>query len=421
MQIRTSGAVGLLVVVSFALVAAELPRETWWSLGAFSLASGVAALALMGTAGVLGGRWKAVESVFGGLDRVYLTHKWLGIGALLFASFHFAFKADVEGWETASILSLPPFYTRLVRQLSFLALMFIVVTALDRKIPYSAWRLWHKTSGPLFGIVILHWLSFKSPIALESPAGAWLATISSLGVAAAFYKLVLYRWVSRHAEYRIESIDRGDGAVHLELSPVDRPIAFEPGQFAFLRMKEDGLREPHPFTIASGDSTGGRVHFVIRSLGDYTQRLVASSTVGMHADVYLPFGRFERPEAPKCEIWIGGGVGISPFIAWMTDRAAVGLANVSLFYFYTPDRVFPSVDVLTQMATERGVEFIPCSSGPSNPEFETRFRALVERAGPANVHVRFCGPKGLLAVIRRKMREAGVPESNLRFEYFEFR
>jgi len=36
-----------------------------------SLSLGASALALMGSAALPGGRWKLVESWFGGLDRVY--------------------------------------------------------------------------------------------------------------------------------------------------------------------------------------------------------------------------------------------------------------------------------------------------------------------------------------------------------------
>jgi predicted ferric reductase len=212
----------------------------------------------MGAAAVLGSRWKFIESRFGGLDRVYLTHKWLGVWALAFASFHLVFKAGTEAWDTASIIALPPFYMRLVRQLSFVALMLIVLLALNRKIPYNVWRWWHKLSGPLFLIVILHWLSFESPITLDSAAGGWLITISTLGVAGAGYKLLLYPFVSDHAEYRVVTASAGASALHLEMAPVTNPVRFEAGQFAFIRMKEDGLREPSAASNGASPALSGR-------------------------------------------------------------------------------------------------------------------------------------------------------------------
>lgn len=421
MRIKTWHTVLFLALVSCGLTLMEIPRATWLTSAALSLSSGVAAVAMMGAAALLGGRWLLVESLFGGLDRVYLTHKWLGIWALVFASLHFVFKANLEAWQTASIIALPPYYTRLARQLSFIALMLIVMLALNRKIPYNVWRWWHKLSGPLFLIVIVHWLSFKSPIAIDSPAGLWLAAISALGVAAASYKLLLYPFLANHAEYRIVAANPGANALHLELVPVKRVIPFEPGQFGFLRMKEEGLREPHPFTIASRGEPDNHVHFVIRALGDYTHKLVKEAGVGMYADIYAPYGRFRRPKASRREVWIGGGVGISPFIAWLTDQSAEGFDKVTLFYFFTPGREFPSAEVLDDLARQRGAEFIPVSTGPSSPEFIRRFGEIANSAGPAAVDISFCGPKGLLKRIQALMRENRIPDKNLRHEYFEFR
>src|SRR5690606_18578979 len=297
------------------------------------------------------GRFKVVESICGGLDRLYVTHKWLGIWALAFASFHFAFAAEHDAWVTMPILELPPFVTRLVRQLAFLALMLIVILALNRKIPYSVWRWWHKLSGPLFLIVVLHWLSFRSPIALSEPAGIWLSAMSALGIAGAGYKLLLYPFFARHGVYRVAAVSPGAAAMELELEPVRRPVPFKAGQFGFLRMKEDGLREPHPFTIA-GVEESGRVHLLIRALGDYTRELVARTTPGMHAEIYGPYGRFERRQAPR-EAWIAGGVGISPFVSWLGDPEAASFGGVTLFYFFTPGREFPSAETIRALAEAR--------------------------------------------------------------------
>lgn len=418
-SLQASHVIGVLAIVSAVVTLMEIPRDTWFTTAALSMSAGVAAAVLMAAAAVLGGRIRLIESAFGGLDRVYLAHKWLGIWALAFASVHFAFKAGLPSWETQAIITLPAPYVRLARQLSFLALMLIILLALNRKIPYHVWRWWHKLSGPLFLIVILHWLSFKSPIALDSPAGRWLTVWSAAGVLAATYKLLLYPLLSKHAEYRVISTSKGGSGLHLVLAPVRRAITFTPGQFAFLSMKEDGLREPHPFTIARGPDAQGRVDFVIRDLGDYTHRLMNAASVGMHANVYAPFGRFARPVETSREIWIAGGVGISPFISWLDDTSTA-CANVTLFYFFTPGREFPSAAHLSERAQQRGVELQPVSSGPTSANFTRRFAELA-RDNPDQVHIAFCGPKGLLAHVQSLMRQYRIPKSNLSYEYFDFR
>ena len=410
----------LLVVMTSALVLVEVPRTTWFTTATASLAFGASALALMGAAALLGGRWPVFESLLGGLDRVYLVHKWLAVWALAFASFHLVFQAELREWALAPIVQMPRYTTRLVRQASFVGLMVIVILALNRRIPYSQWRWWHKLSGPLFLVVIAHWLSIRSPVRIESPAGIWLAAITGLGICAAFYKLLLYPFIARHAVFRVVSTEAGPSTLRLELEPVRRAIAFQPGQFGFLRMMEDGLREPHPFTIASAGD-GGRVRFVIRSLGDYTSSLVRRVMPGMQAEIYAPYGRFTRHAGAEREIWIAGGVGITPFMAWLTDPDATGLERVTLFHFYTPGREFPAVAELERLAHARGAEFMAVSSGPASPEFCAKLSRLTDAAGAASVQVSFCGPEGLRTAVHEQLRKCGIPLSAVRFEHFDFR
>lgn len=77
MSWRPFVAIAGIIIVSVIVTLAEIPSATWLSLAALSLSMGVAALALMAAAAILGGRWRFMESVLGGLDRVYLTHKWI--------------------------------------------------------------------------------------------------------------------------------------------------------------------------------------------------------------------------------------------------------------------------------------------------------------------------------------------------------
>ncbi|MDV3256984.1 MAG: ferredoxin reductase family protein [Sphingomonas sp.] len=414
-------AVVAILTASLGLTLAEIPPQTWATTATLSLVCGVSALALMAAAAILAARWPSIESLFGGLDRVYEAHKWLGVFALSLASVHLLFKAGAPSWQTSAILALAPDWTRFVRQASFVALMAIVVLALNRNIPYSAWRWWHRLSGPLFLIVVAHWLSIKSPIELGSWAGLWLAFLSGIAVLAAAYKLLLYPFIARHGHYQVVRISRGPAAAEIELEPVSHRARFRAGHFGFLRVRADGLREPHPFTIASAPSPDGKISFVIRALGDYTARLIAGVQPGMHADVYAPYGRFERK--PECarEIWVGGGVGISPFIAWMRDDKQQRFDQVTLFYFFTPGRAFPDVAVLEAMALERGIEFVPISSGPGSEDFVRRFEDIVRSADPASLDIAVCGPRGLLNAIRKAAHDHGLPARLIRHELFAFR
>ena len=410
--------VGILLITTLTILL-EIPSDTWMTSATLSLVLGAAALANMAVSCLLAARWHLIERLFGGLDRVYETHKWLGIWALVFASYHLVFKANLDDWNSAAIVEFSKYWTRMVRQLSYVALGMIVLLALNRNIPYSVWRWWHKLSGPLFLIVIAHWLSFKSPITLNSPSGIWLAVLCGLGVIAALYKLVLYPFIATAGEYKVAAVSIAKGSLHLELAPVHRGFPFKAGQFAFLAMKEKGLREPHPFTIASAHKDNGHIHFVIRALGDYTQALRKQVKVGMLADIYAPYGHFKRLPDAQREIWIGGGVGISPFVSWLQDKAAKRFDNVTLVYCFNPSRAFPSVEQMKTMAEERGAEFVGHDS--SADKLAETLRRVAGETDPGQIQISFCGPKGLLAQVKELMREHRIPEGNLRYEFFEFR
>lgn len=92
-QLKSWQLVLFIAFISFVLTAAEVASADRYTTAAIRLSAGIAALSLMAAAVLLGGYWGFVETCSGGLERVYHTHKWLGIWTLAFASFHFLFKA----------------------------------------------------------------------------------------------------------------------------------------------------------------------------------------------------------------------------------------------------------------------------------------------------------------------------------------
>lgn len=410
--------IGILVVTTLTLLI-EIPIDTWLTSATLSLILGTCALVFMAASCLLASRWGVIENLFGGLDRVYESHKWLGIWALVFATYHFVFKANLDVWNSVPILELSKYWTRLVRQLSYVALGFIVLLALNRNIPYSVWRWWHKLSGPLFLVVILHWLSFKSPITLFSPSGIWLALSCGLGVSAALYKLIFYPFLARAGEYKVTAVNRGNRALHLTLEPTHNGFNFSAGQFAFLAMRQKGLREPHPFTIASAGGPNGQVEFIIRGLGDYTKKLCECAKAGMLATIYAPYGRFKRVSQAEREIWVGAGVGISPFISWLQDPNGKEFKKATLVYCFTPSRVFPPSEELESMTAMRGVQFVRNTGGTE--QLAETLREAAAQTEPHKIQVSFCGPKGLLAKVYELMEINRIPKANLQFELFEFR
>jgi len=91
------------------------------------------------------------------------------------------------------------------------------------------------------------------------------------------------------------------------------------GQFAFVRF--DAGEGAHPFTITSPWVGDGRLVFLIKGLGDYTKRLPTLLQPGPVLRVEGPYGTFTFKGTQPRQIWVSGGIGITPFFARL--RAAV--------------------------------------------------------------------------------------------------
>ena len=92
------------------------------------------------------------------------------------------------------------------------------------------------------------------------------------------------------------------------------------GQFAFVTF--DRQEGKHPFTIASAwDPETRSIMFITKALGDYTDFLPEKLEVGGDVTVEGPYGRFTFDDTKERQIWIGGGIGITPFIARMKQLA----------------------------------------------------------------------------------------------------
>ena len=110
--------------------------------------------------------------------------------------------------------------------------------------------------------------------------------------------------------YRVDEVRRLDeDAVEVTMTPVERPMRFQAGQFVYATFLQSGIpRESHPFTVASapGDDS---VRLAVKRLGDFTGSLMKLRP-GAEARLEGPFGSFCLREDPaQSQTWIAGGIG----------------------------------------------------------------------------------------------------------------
>lgn len=186
---------------------------------------------------------------------------------------------------------------------------------------------------------------------------------------------------------------------------------YQPGQFVLLTLHP--AEGAHPFTILDHDTRSGLTTLAIKGLGDYTQQLGERLQLGMRAQIEGPFGRFTLPPAePHPHYWIAGGIGITPFIAWLESLAERGeqRPQTRLIYCVARHEDLLFAERLQQLTQACGIE-LRLIERDRDPRLD--FDQLFQ---DANSRCWFCGPLRM-----RKMLARSLPRHRLHCERFEFR
>ncbi|MDI6837226.1 MAG: ferric reductase-like transmembrane domain-containing protein [Rhizobiaceae bacterium] len=423
---------GILVLLSLLWLAAEpdvFQSENVFALRAAMIQySGVLAIGAMSIALVLALRPGWPETWLGGLDKMYRLHRWLGISALVFSLAHWLW---FEGAGWAIDLGLvtrpergprPPIENPVQQFLAglrdpaeglgewafYISVLLIVLALVPR---FSYW--WFFKTHRLLAVTYLV-LAFHTAVLAEfaywtQPLGVVLAVLLACGTVAAVIVLLRRVGISRQAMGNITALTKYPGVRALEIGMTMEPgwCGHQPGQFAFVT--SDKGEGAHPFTIASAwNATDRSITFITKALGDYTSRLPDTLSVGQEVRVEGPYGRFTFDDGCPRQIWIGGGIGITPFIARMKYLAAQPdrRAGQAIDLFHSSAELDEDAFArLTADAAAAGVRlhiFINARDGLLTGE---RIRAAVPEWREASVW--FCGPVGFADALKRDLAGQG--------------
>ena len=319
---------GLLLIVATALFPAYqlfvLPNVTD-RVALFSQYLGLAALILMAWGQILSTRLRGIETIFGGLDRVYVLHKWAGIVAMSALLLHDTIDADMRGLGRETALNE---LAETLGEISLYGLLILVVISVATFIPYHLWKWTHKAMGGMFAAGVFHFVFIMKPFAMSDPAGLYTGLFCVAGLAA-YVWMLLPETIRPSYGYQIVGVQKTGDALAITLSPTKKSLRAKPGQFGVLRFTGAGKQEPHPFSFSKIDDDGA-LRVTIKALGDFTDSLSKVVEIGQDVRVQGPFGRF-RHSGKTQEIWVAGGIGITPFLAW-AHALEDGARHADLFY-----------------------------------------------------------------------------------------
>lgn len=397
--------------------------------------SGFAAIALMSLTMLLATRPGWLEGPLGGMDRIYRLHKWTGILALAIGFVHWLIElsdelieevvgeagelpeADAAGWleETRELAGD-------LGEWAFYAALALLALTLWKRFPYLFWRYVHRAMPVLYLLLAFHAALLAPPDYWTQPAGALLALCLAVGVAASLVSLAGRIGRHRQAAGTVVAIRQHGTVAEIDCRLTDPWPGHRPGQFAFVTF--DRWEGAHPFTIASADRGDGTLSFCVKELGDYTRTLAQKLRIGQPVRIEGPYGRFDYARsAPRSrQIWVAGGIGVTPFFAWLEAlQARPETAPRADLHYCTRDRN-------DDFCAERLAAL--CARLPTirlhvhgARQGETLNAAALDLAAGqgGKTEVWFCGPQGLAATLRGWLA-AGAPRGwRLHQEAFEMR
>lgn len=461
---RRVGPVSIAVLaVLFALVWVVVgPPSGGWASFAGQLA-GAEAVLLMSIAMILISVLPAVETWFDGIDRAAIWHRRLSIAGLVLLAPHVMFASGDHERPPAGA-TMPQYQPQdqgglhlggPLAQIGVWGLLALAVWAIaprwrtmlpwigphlaraaDRLTAhpgvrrtlaavrwvfggYERWRSLHRLTGLFLAAGFVHGLLDGTMFGSATLRWTYVVT-GGVGLAFYVYRETLARHFLPLHDYQVAAVTPvGPGLTELALVPLGKPLAYRPGQFAMLFLETGAGWRRHPFTI-SGAPHDEHLRFTIKALGDDTARMQTLVRPGMPAVVGGPHGRFDRTRGTERQIWIAGGIGITPFLSWLRaldEHAPPGRADL----FYSTQGEAPFADEITAIAHDHPGLRVHLHD-TSAAGYLTPDEVLAHAGGdPRELSIFLCGPGPMVDQFVRRFRQAGVRARNIHREHFDWR
>ncbi len=372
---------------------------------------------------VLSTHLNILEDLFGGLDKVYHAHHSMAKVALLGLVAHpllLALRWVPEDVPKA-LWFLFPVHRRMEINIGSWAMWGIVVLmffTLVVRLRYHWWKNTHKILGVFFIAAVVHILLTDPTMLGNTGLKIYLWSLSMVGITAWTYKTLLFDFVKKKINYRVTQVNRlSEKVMEIELSPLQEGVGFNPGQFCFFSFRSPNIsREAHPYTITQVKENGN-IFIMVKSLGDYTGMLYETLQPGAVGLIEGPYGRFDYKNGSHSQVWIGGGVGIAPFISWANDLIKHPCKDLKVDIFYcvnepseaTHASVFQELQKVMLLARMHLI----CSDVQG-------FIKLGDLEDIVKKDIFICGPSEMRKALLLDSKKRNINKNNIHYEDFDF-
>jgi predicted ferric reductase len=389
---------------------------------------GAEAVLLVSCALVLATLLSPIERAFGGLDRVALWHRRVAEAGVLLLVPHVA------------LVTSPPdrYATSLGQGLGDIAIAGLTILALWALAPslraarwpriirrmaratYERWLTAHRLTGLFVLAAVVHGAIVDPVLHRSILLRTVFVTVGGLGVIAYAYRELFARYFVPIYDYTVADVRRLNNAtLDVALKPVRGALSFTPGQFVFLALGGPGGWERHPFSVSSSPNNS-RVELTIKAAGDYTHELLNKLGPGVPAKLAGPFGGFDYRSGGHDQIWIAGGIGITPFISWI--RSVDGEFDRDVDFYYSVARAGDAVYLDEIRAAAIRHPSLRIHLVCADTDGLLSVGEVVDAISPgARPWFYMCGPPPMMKAFSAGLRHLGVPNSRLRWEQFGVR
>lgn len=380
----------------------------------------VTAVILMSLNFILSARSYFVESLFGGLDKMYRFHRRLGQIAFVLAWFHpvLLLVTRFVGIESLRLYFIPGsilWYNFGISALYTLTL--IIMFTVIRVLLYHIWKHTHRLMILVLILVGMHMFSALTP---EPLFRLWMFGWLVAGIFSWIYVQFLYKKVGPVFYYKVVRTNKVGEITELYLEPQNKPLLYKPGQFVFMSFmnNKDIGGEFHPFSISSNPHEYS-IRISAKSLGDYTNQLTKTN-IGDLVKLIGPYGYFtsERTKGASKQIWIAGGIGVTPFLSMLASEKDEP-SNGKIHFFYSTKTEEEAVYKDEILKGSEELSDLHINFNYDNKDGYLNAKKIAEQVGDlTNAKILICGPKIMMYTLRKQFKELGLTDAQIIFEDF---
>ncbi len=387
--------------------------------------AGLVGMAMFSVSLILGARLKFLDKYFCGLDKVYQNHHIVGAVSFSLLLFHplFLVVRHIQiSLRDAALFFMPSRDLAVGYGITSLFLMIVLmVMTFYIQLKYQRWKLSHKFLVLVFIFAVLHSFYVASDISRDSILRVYILGLVAIGLGAGFWRAFLHKYFNQNFDYEIIKINAlNSGILEIEMAPKDKKIKYEGGQFIFVSFASWGVSaESHPFSISSSPAAEN-LRIAVKALGDFTTEM-KKLKAGDKVSVEGPFGGFSYKNAlSKNQIWIAGGIGITPFLSMAGDLKIDDGYKVDLYYGVNApeEAVFSDALFKTSSVNKnfKAINWYSNESGRLNGEIISELSR-----GLRDKDIFLCGPPMFMKSLNEQFGKMGIKKNRIYWENFNFK